>query len=43
MRVCREEAPAFHQPEPANRTACWLYDDGAARQLDRFRARDAAP
>jgi oligopeptide transport system ATP-binding protein len=43
MRVCREEPPAFHHPEPANRTACWLYDDGAARQLDRFRARDAAP
>jgi oligopeptide/dipeptide ABC transporter ATP-binding protein len=41
MRVCREELPPYHRPEPGCRAACWLYDEGASGQLDRFRARDA--
>jgi oligopeptide transport system ATP-binding protein len=40
MRICREDDPPYHHPEPANRTACWLYDGGAADQMKSFRDRD---
>jgi oligopeptide transport system ATP-binding protein len=40
MRVCREELPPYHRPEPGCRAACWLYEEGASGQLERFRTRD---
>jgi oligopeptide/dipeptide ABC transporter ATP-binding protein len=40
MRICREVEPPYHQTEAGNRTACWLYDPGAAGPLRRFEERD---
>jgi oligopeptide transport system ATP-binding protein len=38
MKVCREHDPGYYAPLPDNRTACWLHDEQAAAQREKFLA-----